>query len=112
MIQIYNLQQLTGSLSIVTVPSGADVYIDGTKQTDKTPFIKDLPIGQHIYRLTYPGYIDEEGMVFIQEGQPYDLFVAMHESLVIKDVLIYGFLASFAAGITLYLLTRRSNISG
>jgi hypothetical protein len=111
-IQYYQYLQPTGSLSIVTIPGGADIYIDGIKQSDKTPAIIDIPIGQHIYRLTYFGYIDEEGMVPIQEGQTYDLFVTMQESVVIKDVLLYGFLASFAAGITLYLLTRRSNIEG
>lgn len=82
------------------------------KHPDKTPTVIDLPTGQHIYRLTYPGYIDEEGIVFIQEEQIYDLFISMHESLVVRDVLIYGFLASLAAGITLYLLTRRSDIEG
>lgn len=110
--QPYHLQEQTGSLSIVTVPGGADIYIDGVKQPDKTPAIIDLPVDQHIYRLTYPGYIDEEGIVYIQEGQTYDLFISMHKSLVIRDVLIYGFMASLMAGITLYLLTRRNDISG
>lgn len=105
-----HLQQPTGILSIVTIPSGADIFIDGTKQTDKTPSIINLPIGQHIYGLTYPGYIGEDGMVLIQENQTYDLLVTMHESLAIRDVLVYGFLASLAAGITLYLLIRRKDI--
>ena len=40
------LQQPIGLLSIVTVPGGAEIYIDGMKQPDKTPIIIDLPISQ------------------------------------------------------------------
>jgi len=100
------LQQPTGQLSIVSIPSGADIFIDGIKQSGVTPSITTLSIGQHIYRLICPGYIDEEGMVFIQEEQTYDLFVTMHKSFDIRDEIIYGFIASLAAGVVLYLLIK------
>lgn len=106
------LQQPTGLLSIVSIPGGAKIFIDGEEQIDTTPTIIELPVGQHAYRLSYPDYIDVEGIVTIIEGQTSDLFVAMQESLMIRDVIIYGFIASFTAGIALYLLTKRSDIEG
>ncbi len=62
------LQQQTGQLSIISIPSGADIFIDGIKQLDTTPFITTLPIGQYIYRLVCSGYIDEDVTVDIQNG--------------------------------------------
>lgn len=106
------LQQLTGSLSVVSVPGGANIFIDGEKQTDTTPTIIDILAGHHTYRPSYPGYIDVEGIVNIIEGQTHDLFSTMQKSSIIGDILIYGFVASFTAGITLYLLTRRRDIEG
>ncbi len=109
---LQQLLQSTGSLSIVSVPGGTKIFIDGEEQIDTTPTIIDLPVGQHTYRLSYPGYIDVEGIVFIEEGQVYDLFLTMQKSLIIRDILMYGFIASIAAGITLYTLTRRNDIEG
>ena len=106
------LQQPTGSLSVVSIPGGAKIFIDGEEQIDTTPAIIDIPVGQHAYRLSYPGYIDVEGIVYITEEQYQDLFFTMQKSLIIRDILIYGFIASITAGITLYLLTRRSDIEG
>ena len=100
------LQDPTGQLSVVSIPSGADIFIDGIKQLDKTPLITTLSIGQHVYRLIYPGYIDEDGMIFIQEGQTYDLFVTMHKDFDAREEIIYGFIGSLAAGVALYLLIR------
>ena len=104
------LQEPIGQLSIVSIPSGADIFIDGIKQSDPTPFITTLPVGQHIYRLIYPGYIDEDGMVLIQEGQTYDLFVTMHKDFDARDEIIYGFVGSLAAGVALYLLIRKKDV--
>lgn len=101
-----SLQQPTGQLSIVSIPSGANIFIDGIKQTETTPFITTIPIGQHVYRLIYPGYIDEDGMVLIQENQTYDLFVTLHKSFDTRDEIIYGFIGSLAAGVALYLLIK------
>lgn len=106
------LQQLTGSLSIVSVPGGAKIFIDGDEQIYTTPSIIGLPVGQHTYRLSYSGYIDVEGIVHITEEQYQDLFFTMQKSTIVGDILMYGFIASISAGITLYLLTRRSNIEG
>ena len=98
--------EITGQLSIVSIPSGANIFIDGIKQSDTTPFITTLPIGQHVYRLICPGYVDDDGMVFIQDGQTYDLFITMHKDFDVRDEIIYGFIASLTAGIVLYLLVR------
>ncbi len=106
-----HLQDPTGQLSIVSIPSGADIFIDGIKQTDATPFITTLSTGQHVYRLIYPGYIDEDGMILIQEGQTYDLFVTMHKDFDAREEIIYGFIGSLAAGFALYLLIRDRRVS-
>lgn len=106
------LQQLTGSLSIVSIPGGAKIFIDGEEQTVTTPALIDLPICQNTYKLVKQGYIDVEGIVTIIEEQTYDLFLTMQKSLIIGDILIYWFIASITAGITLYLLTKRRDIEG
>lgn len=103
----YN-QQLSGQLSIVTIPSGAEIHIDGIIQQDKTtPAIIELPSGMHIYRLSHPGYINEDGMTIIEDGNTQNLFITMHESFNTRDVVVYGFVASTLAGIVLYSITRR-----
>ena len=102
----YN-QQLSGQLSIVTIPSGAEIYIDGVIQPGKTtPAIIDLPSGMYTYRLSYPGYINADGMIDIEDGNTRNLFITMHESLNTRDAIIYGFIASIYAGTALYILTR------
>lgn len=97
----------TGLLSILTIPGGADIYLDGIKQLYPSPTtIANVDPGWHSYLLTYPGYINSEGIVNIKGGETYDLYVIMEESFNIRQAFIYGFLASLIAGTTLFLLTR------
>lgn len=70
-LNIYPLQ-ISGSLIIVTDPSGATVYIDdiiktvtidGITMPDTTPIIIDgLSEGHHTYKLTLSGYKDIDGV--------------------------------------------------
>lgn len=71
-----------GSVNIESVPPGAKIYIDEILQLDSTPIIIDnipsSPTGvAHRYKLTYPGYIDTEGYIFIRTGDTDRLSVIM-----------------------------------
>ena len=60
----------TGSISFSSSPSGADIYLDGTLQTPKTPAtIASVSAGSHTYRLSLVGYNDATGTVTVTSGQ-------------------------------------------
>ncbi len=60
----------TGSISFVSSPSGADIYLDGTLQTAKTPAtITNVTAGSHTYKLSLTGYTDATGTVTVVAGQ-------------------------------------------
>ena len=60
----------TGSISFSSTPSGADIYIDSTLQTAKTPAtITGVSAGSHTYRLSLTGYNDAAGTVTVTVGQ-------------------------------------------
>ena len=60
----------TGSISFASSPSGADIYLDGTLQTAKTPtIITDISTGSHTYMLRLSGYNDAAGTVTVTAGQ-------------------------------------------
>lgn len=105
------IQQSIGSLSIVSIPSGARIFIDGIEYAEYTPTIINLSPGQHIYRLVYPGFFQKDGIVNIMEDQTYNLLISVDGSINIKEVMIFGFIASFSAGLLLYLLTRKTKNS-
>ena len=61
-----------GWLSIDSVPSGADIYIDGKKIENKeTPLTGyPLPEGIHTIKLTKIGYVDAFKTITIKKGEP------------------------------------------
>jgi hypothetical protein len=60
----------TGSISFASTPSGADIYLDGTLQTLKTPAtITGVSTGSHSYILRLSGYSDATGTVTVTSGQ-------------------------------------------
>ena len=98
---------MTGSINIISIPSNVTIFIDGIERTGTTPStIEDLIPGYHTYKLSYPGYIDEEGMILIIESEINYLYIIMKQSFSIRDALVYGFIASFMAGLTLYALSK------
>lgn len=99
-------QQPSGTLSILTVPDRAKVFIDGIEQFETTPTFIDLPIGTHIYRLILAGYVDEEGIVLIEEGKTSNLFKIMKTETFAGDLIVYGFAMSMLTGATLYVLIK------
>ena len=73
--------QDVGSSYIVSIPSGAKIYIDNVEQAGViTPAridnIPSIPT-EHTYKLIKPGYIDIEGLLFITTGQTYNITVTM-----------------------------------
>lgn len=73
--------QDVGSAYIVSVPSGAKIYIDNVEQVGITTpaTINNIPSTpyEHTYRLVKHGYIDIEGLLFITTGQTYNMTVTM-----------------------------------
>ena len=61
------LQQVAGTLSIATQPSGATVVIDGKEQSQKTPATISLPAGRHQVQLI-KGTLKHEETVEIRDG--------------------------------------------
>ena len=73
--------QDVGSAYIVSIPSGAKIYIDNVEQVGiVTPAtINNIPSTpyEHTYKLVKPGYMDAEGLLFIITGQIYNTTVTM-----------------------------------
>lgn len=73
--------QNVGSAYIVSIPSGAKIYIDNIEQVGLvTPAmvnkIPSIPTA-HTYKLTRPGYMDMEGILFIITGETYNVTVML-----------------------------------
>jgi hypothetical protein len=68
----------TGSISFTSTPSGADIYLDGTLQTGKTPAtITSVSTGSHFYTLRLTGYNDATGTVTVTSGQTANVSVTL-----------------------------------
>jgi len=48
----------SGSLSVTTTPTGADVYLDGTYQGPSPQSIEDVTAGIHYVRIRLPGHVE------------------------------------------------------
>ena len=60
----------TGSITITSFPSGADVYIDGSSYRGITPVIfSGLTTGSHTIRISYSGYNDYSTTATVYAGQ-------------------------------------------
>ena len=68
----------TGNIQFVSVPSNAEIFIDGVDQAVKTPTtITNLSSGDHIYKLVLLGYQDATGTFTIEPGQTTTVSVLM-----------------------------------
>lgn len=74
--------QGVGSAYIVSIPSGAKIYIDNVEQVGITTpaTINNIPStpSEHTYKLIKPGYIDSEGLLFITTGQTYNVVATIY----------------------------------
>ncbi len=60
---------LKGSIVITTIPSGAEVNIDGRQKGVAPVIIPDVLPGNHVVTLSYDGYEDWSYMVSVRSGQ-------------------------------------------
>ncbi len=67
-----------GDLTINSSPTGADVYLDGTDQSEQTPVtLRSLSLGLHSIRLKLDGYQDYKQQVKVVAGQPAEIDVEL-----------------------------------
>lgn len=58
-----------GAIKFISIPEGAEIYIDGADQGVKTPAtLINLPAGEHTFTLKLEGYNDTVGTVQISGG--------------------------------------------
>ncbi|MBU0778328.1 PEGA domain-containing protein, partial [Patescibacteria group bacterium] len=70
-----------GSIHFVTVPTGADVYLDGNPQGVKTPAtVTDIPAGEHTFTLKLAGYNDLTGPVTVVGGSTVEVYAVLTPS--------------------------------
>jgi len=71
----------TGRVSISTVPSGADIYIDGTN-TGKSPLIEYLlPAGSHRLKVVKKGYREEDRNFIVEAEKHENIGISMIETI-------------------------------
>lgn len=67
---LQTISDLIGAVEFLTVPDGADIYIDNVHQGVKTTCIIDnVPTGEHDYTLKLDGYISVSGLFNIQSSE-------------------------------------------
>lgn len=55
---------------IESIPSGADIYIDGEPIGAKTSFMRNFTLGEHSYELRKPGYLVKQGLLTLMSDIP------------------------------------------
>ena len=100
---------VTGSIWVNSEPSGAQVFLDGIRQSGETPTtLKELVTGPHSIKLTLSNYQDYQGQIEVESGQITDLVVDLVslKSTRVKRTKwpwIGGGLAIVGTGIAVYL---------
>ena len=75
---------ISGTLAISSLPSGANVYIDGV-YAGKTPYyVPDALIGSHTVTVAKIGYADWSNRVMIEEGKQTEEFVTLKSGVSAK----------------------------
>ena len=62
-------QEITGSLAVITDPSGAEIYIDGNFKGVSPVTIQGLSAGMHTVLLTLKDYTDNSSTITVTAGQ-------------------------------------------
>jgi hypothetical protein len=112
-----NCQILTvsagGSISFVSNPPGAEIFIDNSDQQHITPFtITGVPVGTHSYRLTLINRPDITGNVTVQANQIAKVSVDFTTGQVNTGALIVGVgVTAVLIGGLVYYLTRKPETS-
>ena len=72
------LESLAPGLRVVSDPPGADVFIDGAKQSGQTPVLLPLAAGQYNLVLRLPGYAAYSGVAQVKDNVQTELSAHMH----------------------------------
>ena len=90
----------TGSLTIVTAPKGADIYVDGNYIAESPYVVTNLAPGSHTLRLHKAGYDEYSSLVTIVSGQQTPLsYTFTPQQMTVGSIEV----ASTPAGSSLYL---------
>lgn len=81
----FELKPMTGSVSVLTTPPEAQVYLDNNLIGSSPQIIKELQIGDHLLKLVLPGF----------ETYEQQISVLLDQSTLIKAKLNQGHLISF-----------------
>jgi len=70
----------TGRVSVSSVPSEADIYIDGMA-AGKTPLVEYmLPAGSHRLKIVLKGFTEEERTIFVETGKDVNISIPLIET--------------------------------
>lgn len=71
----------TGNIQFVSVPSNAEIFMDGVDQGFKTPFtVTDIPAGVHTFALKLAGFNDTAGSVTVVGGSTIPVYAELSPS--------------------------------
>lgn len=99
-----------GSAHIVSVPTGAKIFIDNIDFQQTTPaIISNISSGTHTYKLTYPGYTDVDGILFIKTGETYEISAIMEKCSIPSQSNALLYLGLFAVGFMLLSSRKKEN---
>lgn len=100
------ITEALGELKFISVPPGAEIFIDGVDQVTRTPCtVMDIPEGSHTYRLVLAGYKDLSD-IFTMEPEKISMISAELEP--VPSPLNYALPAAAALGILgIILILRR-----
>ncbi|MGA2810432.1 MAG: serine/threonine-protein kinase [Candidatus Acidiferrum sp.] len=72
------LESLNAGLRLVSDPPGADVFIDGAKQSGQTPVVLPLAAGEYNLVLRITGYAAYSGVAHVKDNIQTEMNVQMH----------------------------------
>jgi hypothetical protein len=107
-----NCQILTvsagGSISFVSNPPGAEIFIDNSDQQHITPFtITGVPVGTHSYRLTLLNRPDITGNVTVQANQILQVSADFTTGQVNTGLLVGAIVTAVLIGGLVYYMTSK-----
>jgi len=77
--QKLSMESLSAGLLIVSDPPGADVFINGAKQSGQTPVVLPLAAGQYNLVLRIQGYAPYSGMAQVKDNVQTQLNATLHQ---------------------------------
>jgi hypothetical protein len=98
----------TGSINLVSVPAGAEIFLDNSDQQHVTPFtINNIPVGTHSYRLKLANYPDITGTVPVLANQTAQVSANFITGQVNVGAIVGGVILSAIAIAGLYYILKK-----